>query len=305
MCRDARGIVYIDGVWTDPAEAMLSVRDAGVQPGLTVFDTMPVVSGRVFRMEAHLDRFFASMKVVRFDSFPHTREGLETLVIEATRRSGLLDALVTIMATRGSRDPDAWVPVHKLVPTVVIDCRPGPDLTSVRRAGYRACVSTVRSIPTSCLPPQVKHYNRLPHYLAEQEAHDAGVDMSLMLDLDGYVTEGPTFNVFAVRDERLFTPAHGMLRGVTRDTVIKVAAHLRIPVVEGPLTPYDLYTAEEVFATSVSRGAIGIVEIDHRRVGDGSPGPTTRRIDDMLRLWRTDDRYSRLVHEQHSTVHAQ
>src|SRR6266542_2584435 len=81
------GVAWINGDWCDAAEAALSILDCGVQPGLTVFDTAGVTAGRVFRLDAHLNRFYASLKVVRFDTFPHTREELERIVIETIRRS--------------------------------------------------------------------------------------------------------------------------------------------------------------------------------------------------------------------------
>jgi branched-chain amino acid aminotransferase len=304
MSEHSEGIVYIDGTWCPGAEAVLPIVDTAIQPGLAVMDAFPVSAGRMFRLDAHLDRFFASVKVVRFNSFPHTREAFEAIVVETVRRSGLRDALVTIMASRGRRALDRSGRDHDLTPTVMVHCRPAKDLSSHRKNGYRACVSSMRSIPPQCLPPQVKHFNRIPNYLAELEAADAGVDVPIMLDLDGYVTEGPTFNVFAVRNGRLFTPADGMLRGITRDTVIKIAAHHGIPVTEGRVVPYDLYTADEVFVTSVSRGAIAVVEIDRRDVGDGRPGPISDRLGDTYWSWRVDSPYAQAVSEHDQSVAA-
>ncbi len=298
MDEHPNGVAWINGDWCDAAEAALSILDCGVQPGLTVFDTAGVTAGRVFRLDAHLNRFYASLKVVRFDTFPHTREELERIVIETIRRSGLRDALVTFMATRGLRTVDRWGPMEQLVPTLVVHCRPAALVgKKLRETGYRACVSSVRSLPTQCLPPELKHYNRIPNYLADLDAADKGVDVALLVDLDGDVTEGTTFNV-------VLTPANGMLRGVTRDTMIKIAAQHDLPVTEGRLTPYDLCMADEVFATSVSRGATAIVEIDHRRIGDGRPGPITARLNDTYWSWRLDSVYSTQVYEQEQTVRA-
>lgn len=305
MGEHSDGIVYLDGSWIDDTQACLSILDCGVQPGLTVMDTAPVTEGRIFRLDAHLDRFYASLKVVRFDNFPHSVDALEAIVIDAVRRSGLRHALVTIMATRGVRTAGRWTTIAELIPTLIVHCRPAPMVAhALKETGCRACVSSLRSTPSQCLPPELKHFNRLPNYLAELEAADQGVDLALLLDLDGRVTEGPTFNVFAVRNGTLVTPASGMLHGVTRDTVMTIAAHHGIPVIEGSLTPYDLYTADEVFATSVSRGALGIVEIDHRRIGTGRPGPITRRLDETYWSWRVNSDYVVTVFDRNEAATA-
>ena len=99
------------------------------------------------------------------------------------------------------------------------------------------------------------------------------MDVALMLDLDGHVTEGPGFNVFVVKGGTLFSPPEGILMGITRQTVFELAAEHRIPAREAQLTAYDLYAADEVFLTSTAGGIMPLVEIDGRPIGDGKPGP--------------------------------
>jgi branched-chain amino acid aminotransferase len=289
-----QGLVYIDGEYVSPDEATISLFDTGFQLGLNVFDTMPLYRGRLFRLDAHIERFCASMKAARLDDLRATAADLRRIVIETVRRSGLRDAAVTVIATRGVRQPGARL--WDLQPTLIVQCI-GQTVfikPEQRVSGSRACITTIRGIPSASIPPQVKHYNRLPNYLAILEARDRGVDdsMAIFVDDHDHVTEGASFNVFAVRAGELHTPADGVLRGITRDTVLRIADGLGVRAHQDVLSRYDLFMADEVFATSVSRGAVAIVEIDGRRIGDGSPGPLTRRIDDIYWSWRLEGPYT-------------
>jgi len=287
-------LAYVDGDVVPLDEASVSLTDAGLTSGAVVFDTMPLYHGHFFRMDDHLDRFYASLRAVRFDSsFPHAKSELRELVIDVVRRSGLHNATITVMATRGRREPG--VPIWEWTPTVIITCL-GQDSEPQYKAqwatGARACVSGVHSLPPECVHPQIKHINRLINYFAMLEAADRGVQEAIFRDGEGCVTEGPNFNLFAVRDQRVITPHHGMLRGITRDTLMKIARHHGYEVVEQSLTAYDLYTADEVFITSTNRGAVGLVEIDKRIIGEGKPGPITSQLNDTYWSWRIDSPYA-------------
>ncbi|HZC73844.1 MAG TPA: aminotransferase class IV [Jatrophihabitans sp.] len=291
------GIVYIDGRYVAPDEASLSMFDSGFHLGLTVFDTIPLYRSRVFRLDAHLDRFVASLKAVRFDVGRGPAE-LYALVMETARRSGLTDGTINILATRGQRTPGAVLWDWK--PTLIVQCLDQRMMVTAeqRENGVRACISAVRSIPPQSVPPQVKHANRLPNYFAMMDAHARGVDEPILLDAEGYVTEGPNYNLFAIRGGRILTPHHGVLRGITRDTIMKIAEQHGHPVSEQPLTGYDVYTAEEVFITSTSRGALAMVEVDGRLIGDGRPGVITTQLNDTYWAWREHSDYAVPVHAE-------
>ncbi len=291
------GMIYIDGECFPAGEARLPVLDSGFMMGLNVFDTMGLNQGFLFRFDAHMDRFFRSLHTVRL-KLPHSRPEFEELVLETIQRSGLRDAYVTTVVTGGIRR--RGIPVEQWTPRVIIISVPPMTIVSPekRAAGVRMRISSIRNVPVQSLDAKIKTYNRLFSYLATLEAHDAGADDVLMLDVEGYLTEGPSFNVFAVRQGRVYTPAEGMLQGITRDTTEKIAEQEGIPVVETRLTPYDLYNADEVFYTSTSRGAVGIVEIDRRQIGEGRPGPITTRINDIYWTWTTSERYATRVYKE-------
>lgn len=285
------GLVYIDGNFVEPDRATVPILDGGFGLGLTVFDNFSLHKGKIFRLDAHLDRFYGSLKTVRFDSFPHSRADLSVIIVDTIRKSRLSDAVVGIMATRGVRQP---VPLAQWTPTLIVQCTPSPPSMGdpLEDVGITACISTYCSIPAQSIPAQVKNSNRIVNYLAQLEAIDRGVQEPVLRTTDGFVTEGPNFNIFAVRNGRLYTPRDNLLRGITRDTVIEIAGGLGIEVIEGPLTPYDLYTADEVFITSTSRGAKGVVEIDGRTIAAGEPGRVTRKLNETYWSWRVGSPYA-------------
>jgi branched-chain amino acid aminotransferase len=139
-------------------------------------------------------------------------------------------------------------------------------------------IVSTRALPVQCLDPKIKSLSRLHFDLAMLQGKSFGADVSIMLDLDGRVTEGPGFNVFVVKDGTLFSPPEGILMGITRQTVFELAAEHHLPAREAQLTAYDLYAADEVFLTSTAGGIMPLVEIDGRQIGDGKPGPVSQRI---------------------------
>ena len=139
-------------------------------------------------------------------------------------------------------------------------------------------IASTRALPVQCLDPKIKSLSRLHFDLAVLQGKAAGMDVSIMLDLDGHVTEGPGFNVFVVRGGELFSPPEGILMGITRQTVFELAAEHGLPARKAELTAYDLYAADEVFLTSTAGGIMPLVEIDGRPIGDGKPGPVSQRI---------------------------
>ena len=276
---DNEGVVFIDGQYLPAKEGKLSVLDSGFWRGINVFDTLCAHQGYIFKIDAHLARFYCSLQAVRI-AIPYTREQLREIILETVRRTGLRDSYIQCIATRGCRSP---VPIDRWTPSIIVYAIPYYGVVSddAMARGVKVRVSSIRNIPPQCLDPKIKNFNRLHAYLARLEALDSGADDPLMLDLDGYVTEGPGANIFAVRGGHLYTPTEGILLGITRQTIIEIAHTEDVPVHETLLTPYDLYIAEEVFYSTTAGGIVPIVEVDGRPVGNGSPGPITRRFGEI------------------------
>ena len=147
-----------------------------------------------------------------------------------------------------------------------------------RRRGLHLAIAEVRRIPPQSVDPTVKNYHWLDLVAGLFEAYDRGAENVLLCDLEGNVTEGAGFNVFAVSAGRVTTPAAGVLEGITRRTVLELCAELGIPAGTGRLSAAALNGAEEVFVTSTAGGIMPVARIDGAPVGEGKPGPLTGRL---------------------------
>lgn len=272
------GMTYLNGEFMPADQACLPLMDAGFWLGVNIFDVLSARRGHIFKLDAHVRRFCRSLHAVRID-IPYTQTEFGALIVETVRRSGLEDSYIQTIATRGLRSS---APISEWTPTVIINAIPYFEIVSpeVSARGLRIRISSIRNVPIQSVDAKIKTFNRLHSYLARLEAIDADADDTIMLDHDGYVTEGRGANVFTVAGGGLCTPPEGMLEGITRETVFALAAESGIPAREQRLTPYDLYNADEVFYCTTAGGVMPIVEVDRRRIGDGTPGPITRRLRD-------------------------
>jgi len=271
-------VAYVNGEYVPKAEARISVFDFGFLRGDAVFDTMSAWNGRIFKMAAHLERLEMSLRAARL-SCPLPLEELRSVILETARRSGLPNAYIQTIVTRG--EPPLGV-------RDLTQCRPGLIVFVVPyvfilnpeqiKSGGRAMVVSTRALPVQCLDPKIKSLSRLHFDLAMLQGKAAGMDVSIMLDLDGHVTEGPGFNVFVVKHGQLFSPPDGILMGITRQTVFELAAEHGISARDAQLTVYDLHAADEVFVTSTAGGIMPLVEIDGQSIGEGKPGPVSQRL---------------------------
>jgi branched-chain amino acid aminotransferase len=283
------GAAWIDGRYCPIGEAKISVLDLGVTRSDGSYDVVHVWDGRFYRLDAHLDRFGASMARLRLDP-GHTRAEIEAILHGCVSRAGLREAYVSMTCTRGrlasgSRDLRTARNTFYCyaVPFVWVSRR--PEGASMR-------VSEVVRIPPQSVDPLVKNYHWLDLDLALLDAYDHGADLVVLRDLSGAVTEGPGYNVFAFTGGRWLTPAGGTLAGITRRTVIELAREAGQPVEQGTLTADDLFSAAEVLVTSTAGGVMPVTVIDGNPVGTGTPGPLTRQLQDLYWASHSDPRYS-------------
>jgi len=278
---DNSGAAWINGVHMAAKDATISVFDSGFIGGVSVFDTLACWHGKLFKLDAHLARFRRSAHAAAL-SLGDWDAGLEEVVVDVVRRSGLRDAYVQVIATRGVRSsPTDFAPP----PTVIVYAIPYVWIIQPEKiaSGCRVMVANTRNTPPTSLDPKIKNFNRFHSYMAKLEGEQAGVDEVIMLDGQGLLTEGRGANLFIVSDGALLTPARGVLQGITRATVFEIAEELGIAAGATDLTPYDLYAADEAFFCSTAGGIMPIVEADRRTLGSGEPGDITRRIHD--RYW--------------------
>jgi len=278
------GVIFLDGEFVPAEEAKISVFDHGLLYGDGVFEGIRAYNGRVFRLEQHLDRLYDSARAINL-TIPWPKEQVREWVLETIRRNGLRDAYVRLVVTRGKGDL-GLDPVKCPVPSIFviaggIQIYP-PELYE---KGLRVVTLATRRNIVEALNPRIKSLNYLNNILGKLEANLAGVEEGLMLTREGYVAEGTSDNVFIVRDGVLVTPAlHlGVLAGITRGAVLEIAQAERVPTEETTLTLFDVYNADECFLTGTAAELVPVVEVDGRVIGDGRPGPITKRLLERFR----------------------
>jgi branched-chain amino acid aminotransferase len=276
--------IWLDGVWHDRETAKVSVYDHGLLYGDGVFEGIRVYGGRIFRLKEHVDRLFDSAHAIWL-TVPMSREELMTVTDEAVRRSGLMEAYIRPIVTRGVGDL-GLDPRKCLKPSVIVivdGIRMWP--AELYDSGLKVITAATPIPQRESLSPRVKSLNYLPHILARIEGINAGADEVLMLDSAGHVAEGSGENVFVVSEGRIRTPpAHaGILKGVTRDVVIELARSGGYEVHEEILNRYDIYTADEAFFTGTAAEVVAIRELDGRTVGQGRRGPVTADLAERYR----------------------
>lgn len=280
---EEQAYAYLNGEFMPASEARISVMDQGFMRGYSLFDALSVWDGWVMRLDAHMGRFLHGLHASRFP-VPFTRDELRRILLETVERSGMERVFLWVQVSLGVRaDPTR----HRgAQPTVLVLAMPWTSIVPPEKqaAGLRVRVSRVFNLPFTSVDPKVKNTNRLHSYLAQLDAHDAGDDETVMLGPSGHITEGRGANIFAVRRGELLTPGDNILLGITRAVVIDIARAQGRPLTIGPLTPYDLYTADEAFFATTAGGILPIVAVDGRVVGTGQPGEITRAIE--AEYWR-------------------
>ena len=289
------GTAYANGEFCEIAEAKLSVLDWGFLRSDATYDVVHVWKGRFFCEDRHIDRFLLNLERMRL-SLPFDRARLIEILHECVRRSGLEDAYVEMICTRGisptfSRDPrDAR---NNFVAFAI----PFGWIANEeqRRRGLKLIISKIPRIAPQSVDPRIKNYHWLDLVSGMFEAYDRGAENAVLVDLDGNITEGPGFNIFAVADGALLTPAAGVLEGITRGVTKDLAKELGINLREGTLTADALRGAHEVFITSTAGGVMPVTEIDGAPVGNGGVGTVTSAILDLYWQKHSDPTWSTAV----------
>jgi branched-chain amino acid aminotransferase len=273
-------LVYIDGSYYPKSEAKISVYDHGLLYGDGVFEGIRAYDGIVFKLDEHLDRLYHSAHTIALE-IPMSKEEMKRAVLDALKKNNLRDAYIRLVVTRGVGDL-GLDPRKCSKPTVVIITEPLIQLHSEekKKTGVTAIISWVKRDPVDATTHEIKSLNYLNSILAKIEANIAGVDEAICLDKRGFVCEGAAENIFIVKDGKIATPpiCTGALAGITRGVVIKLARKLGYSVTERNITPNELFNADEVFFTGTAAEIIPVREINKRVIGDGKPGPITKRL---------------------------
>lgn len=271
--------VFIDGEFFPKGEAKISVFDHGLLYGDGVFEGIRFYNGRVFCLAEHIDRLFDSAKAIHLE-IPETRENMASTVLETIRKNSLRDGYVRLIVTRGPGEL-GLSPYRCEKPSIVVIAST-ISLYSPEKyeEGLVLATCSTRRPNHDSLSPAIKSLNYLSNVMAKVEALAAGAEEGVMLNAAGYVAECTGDNIFIVKGGKLFTPtvASGSLYGITRGVVVELAGKIGVELEQVQMSRYDLYTADEVFLTGTAAEVVPVAEYDKRRIGDGKPGPVTKRM---------------------------
>lgn len=271
-------IAYVNGAYVRHAEAAVHVEDRGYQLADGVYEVCEVARGFIVDMKGHLDRLDRSLRELRM-SWPVGRRVLETILREVARRNRVRDGLVYLQVTRGVAPRDHAFPARPVRPALVVTAKRSDPAAAARKAERGMDVITVRENRWERV--DIKTIGLLPNVLARQAAIDAGAHEAWFVDPDGTVKEGASTNAWIVTaDGTLVTrPADfGILRGITRATVMKVAGAKGLRVEERLFTVAEAQQAREAFVTSATSIVTPVVSIDGRPVANGHPGTIARSL---------------------------
>lgn len=271
--------IYLDGKFYSEAEAKVSVFDHGLLYGDGAFEGIRTYGGRVFELDAHIDRLYASARTIALET-PISRDELVEAMMETIRRNDVMDGYIRLVVTRGVGDLGLN---PSKCPRATVFCIAG-DITlypaEVYEKGFKVKTLSTRRNDPQAINPAVKSLNYLNNIMGALELRGTGVNEGLFLTASGYVCECTADNVFLIKGRKLMTPntALGALSGITRGVVMRLAAGLGMDVEEGFYTLHDVYNADEAFLTGTAAEVGPIVEVDQRAIGAGVPGPLTRGI---------------------------
>ncbi|UYN97290.1 MAG: aminotransferase class IV [Enhydrobacter sp.] len=276
-----QGVAYIGGRYMPLAEASVPLLDRGFLRSDVTYDVVHVWRGSFFRLDDHLERFENSMKGLRM-SLAQSRADIAGIMAECVRRTGLRDAYVNITCTRGIQPPGTRDP-RLCENRLYVYAQPFVWIADERqrREGLSLILSKTERIPPESLDQRIKNYHWLDLTMALFEAYDRDATLAILPDRHGNITEGPGFNLFLVKDGALATPDRGLFEGITRRTVIELAADLQLKCQVRPVAAAEVAAADEIFLTSTAGGVMPVARYEGRAVGDGAPGAITKRLNEL------------------------
>lgn len=276
--------IYINGRYYSKANARISVFDHGLLYGDGVFEGIRAYNGKIFKLYEHIERLFESAKTIMLE-IPMDRNGIANAVLATARENGLMNGYIRLVVTRGVGTL-GLNPFTCKNPQVIIIA---DKITLYPKKMYQEGMAVV-TVPTprnatEAVNPRIKSLNYLNNILAKIEAINAGVPEAIMFNSFGFISECTGDNIFIVKKDIIYTPSlyMGVLRGITRDTVIELAENLGYAVKQIVMNRHDIYNADECFLTGTAAEIIPVVKVDGRVVGNGKPGETTIKLTKAFR----------------------
>jgi branched-chain amino acid aminotransferase len=293
-------LVYIDGEYHPKGSAKISVYDHGLLYGDGVFEGIRAYNGIVFHLREHIDRIFEGLRITRIN-IPLSKEDVMNAVVETLRRNNFMDAYIRLIVTRG-RGNLGLDPRSSPKPSIIIMSEPVAPAhgKEAREKGITAVISSYRRDMVDGTTHELKSLNYIQSVLAKFQAIDAGTDEVVMLDHRGMVSEFHGSNLFLIKQGIIYTPtsASGILHGITRSRVLKLAEELGYDVHERDITPYELLNADEIFLTGTLAEIVPVIRIQGVPIGEGKPGPVTKEIIRAFQRISQDPKEGTVIREE-------
>jgi D-alanine transaminase len=271
---------YVNGRYLPHPEAMVHVEDRGYQFADGVSEVIAIHDGRFVDEGPHLERLDRSLFELRID-WPMAPSALKLVMRELVRRNGVRNGIIYLQVTRGQAPRDHAFPKKTVAPGLVMTTRRAKPIPA---AALRDGVAVITIPDIRWGRCDIKSIALLPNVLGKQAAHEAGAFEAWQVAASGVVTEGTSTNAWIVtREGRVVThpPGPQILNGVTRLTVLRLAAESQIAVEERPFTFEELKAAREAFLTSTTSHVLPVTRVDGALIGDGKPGRIARRLREL------------------------
>ena len=287
----------VGGNYMDISEAKIPVLDWGFLRSDATYDVVHVWNNRFFQLDEHISRFFASTEKLRMPCSVN-REELKKILAGCVKRANFNNSYVEMIQTRGmsptfDRDP------RKSQPRFLAFAIPFGWILDPKKfdTGIDLAISKIKRISPESVDPRVKNYHWLDLVNGMFEAYDRGHYTAVLVDEENNVLEGPGFNIFSLDKNGLKTPKIGVLEGITRQTAIRLASELDIPVQEKSIESEEFINSDEAFATSTAGGIIPITRINGKKINNGKIGKITSLLKNLYWEKHTDPQWSQSVDE--------
>ena len=278
-------LVWFNGEVTPLETATVPAADHAHLYGDGLFEGIRIYGGKVFKLDEHLERLYFGCKFLGY-KMEIDQPALRAKILEVCGMAAIEDGYIRLNVTRGTAlglDPKAVKTPPNIMIMISTLALYTPEMYDV---GLNVITTSYRVAPPSTLDQRLKCIGRYAyHILAKEEANRAGAGEGLMLNPEGFVAECTGDNIFIFKDGVLKTPhpSQGLLQGITRNTVMELAKRAGIEVREEIMTRYDILSADEAFLTGTAAEVIAMVTLDERPIGDGKPGPQTKKLIELFR----------------------
>ena len=276
-------IVYINGLFWTIDKANISVLDRGFTHGDGLFETMRVYSGKIFRLEHHLDRLFQSARSILIE-LPITRNEIRSAIYAALKLNGLSNSIVRLTVTRGKLDSGVNID-YSSPPTIVILVKPVKAISKkTYKEGIGIKLYKKSAIRTQGISNKIKSCNYLSNIILRENALKENFFEAILLDHNHNVTEGTISNIFIIKNNQIKTPITNefVLSGIIRQAILDLCLENNIPFKEDLITERELYEADELFLTNSAIEILPVRNINHHKLKNSGMRPMTKHIHMLL-----------------------